>query len=559
MSDISTVSSVVDFESTNPPSLVDDHLMFSSTDSNFIKNGAGNSTNKFATNNDLIVKQAKDCNVNNKQELKCGSIELDKMSNSFDENSSSLLENVKPPSIIDHSSLMSQSTASITSEISDIAFDQIPIRKSSSDIVAAVASSCAKEINDLVQGCMNDNNTDTTSKSSSRNVSSSLSRGQHLTVSSEDIKSNPVDKTFAVEQTSRTLPRKNESSGRSTNTRTYNKSDRKTVITNGQMYESDLSDTDISEVLPLDEVNIALSNEDLTCNKSIPKILYNKPIDFPTQESSSRTSSLSSKTVTNKVFCSANNSKMITNGKAIGDVNECHDNDHRTKHKKSHKNNDIANEYTDKQLFFPIASNPIGQVTSQSLRRNHKYFNKKADFEDKDLLLTAQHKSIVTANHALFFQNKSNFKTASKYFDRHHIVADELNNLDVNDAPPNSYKSSNTNQSPAPNRKNKEKTSLLNNVKSKLTASLSSHNLGFASNSITSSSKNSSRKIEVKSKIASLWKRSKSTHDKLDHETYLPPVKNDMSRAEPSRRYVNISQFNICLQTNKRYFYQIIH
>lgn len=431
MSDVSTVSSVADIESTNPPSLIDDqHLMAASIDLVSIS----------------------------KPEVK-------------EEEENSLLENAKPPSIIDHSSLMSQSTASITSEISDIAFDQIPIRKSSTDLVATVASNCAKEINDLVQ-------------SLDTNTTESLSKEQ-LTKSSEDLHSIQLDKTFALEPNSKTLPRKCESSDRETNTRTYNKSERRT-ITNGQCYESDLSDTDISEVLPLDES----SKPEVKAKPNIANILYNKPIDF---ESNSRSTKAN-----NKIYPVGGSRQRLLEENFV-----------------QRKANTLSRKDESTGAF----AFTTGNVLSQSLRRNQRFNSRKADFEDKDLMLTAHHKNIVTANHALFFQNKSNFKTASKYFDRHPMMYSELNH--AIDSSEEFLERKSTTQSPAASRKSKS--SILTNMKSKLTASLSSHTLGSANNSpCSSTSKSSSRKIEVKSKIASLWKRSKSTHDKLDQDSFTP-------------------------------------
>jgi len=197
------------------------------------------------------------------------------------------------------------------------------------------------------------------------------------------------------------------------------------------------------------------------------------------------------------------------------------------------------------------------------------------DFEDKDLLFTTQHKNLVNASHAQFFQNKSSgagqpIKTASKYFDRHAAALSSMTqHQDVlrtaSDVSSQSHSASNTgsHQVPLPTSTKYATTSANNNNEvsksktkkdsskeksffSKLHNSFSSHNIGSQSNnsgrsspSMSSSSKNSFTKIN--SKIASLWKRSKSTHDKLDQDALTPnPGKNpkvtDLNRIAPARR-----------------------
>ncbi len=95
------------------------------------------------------------------------------------------------------------------------------------------------------------------------------------------------------------------------------------------------------------------------------------------------------------------------------------------------------------------------------------------------------------------------------------------------------------------NAKNKEK-SLLSNVKSKLSASLSSHNLGSSNVSLSSSSSNGlspscasfSRRLEVQSRIASLWKRSKSSpNEKTEKTLSKNSNKTDLTRSVTARRY----------------------
>uniref|UniRef100_A0A6P6XT17 Probable WRKY transcription factor protein 1 n=1 Tax=Dermatophagoides pteronyssinus TaxID=6956 RepID=A0A6P6XT17_DERPT len=220
---------------------------------------------------------------------------------SFDDRSAhSLLDNTKPPSIIDHHSLMSQSSASsIDSEISDIGIDNIPLRKSNSQdlLVAKAASNCAKEINTLVQSCVNDDDDDSSVKDSSSSLSTADGyhhHHHHSKFSSINDNQHSLMKTYnplrnVPQQVSRTLPKMkpiahhsnqtepkqkreiNKSSKVNTDDddddddemengcdqRTYNKNDLKRNKNDQPIgynyYESDQSDTDISEILPLDD------------------------------------------------------------------------------------------------------------------------------------------------------------------------------------------------------------------------------------------------------------------------------------------------------------------
>jgi hypothetical protein len=68
-----------------------------------------------------------------------------------------LLENVKPPSLMDDIS-MTQSYASISSDISDIALDFVVNTNATNEIIANAAHNCALEMSSLTVSC---NNTDT--------------------------------------------------------------------------------------------------------------------------------------------------------------------------------------------------------------------------------------------------------------------------------------------------------------------------------------------------------------------------------------------------------------
>lgn len=185
---------------------------------------------------------------NNSNIVETKLIESDNGSND-DERTHSLLENTKPPSIIDHSSLMSHSSASsINSEISDIGLDLIPIRKlseSNQKIVAAAASDYAKEINTLVQSC--------NIVSSNENISGSNSR------TFEIVNFNPQgDHGHDLMVNSGTIHKSKKQDDACVDTRTFDKFDpnnnKKKNNKNDQFkyYDSDQSDTDISEVLPYD-------------------------------------------------------------------------------------------------------------------------------------------------------------------------------------------------------------------------------------------------------------------------------------------------------------------
>ncbi|CAG2118047.1 unnamed protein product, partial [Medioppia subpectinata] len=98
----------------------------------------------------------------------------------------------------------------------------------------------------------------------------------------------------------------------------------------------------------------------------------------------------------------------------------------------------------------------------------------------------------------------------------------------------------------AKNREHNNK-SLLTSVRSKLSASLSSHALGASNASLSSNSSNGltpscasfSRRLEVQSRIASLWKRSKST------ATESKSKKMDLSRSISARRSFGKSNKNV--------------
>ncbi|KAH7644527.1 apc-like protein [Dermatophagoides farinae] len=273
---------------------------------------------------------------------------------SFDDRSiHSLLDNTKPPSIIDHHSLMSQSSASIDSEISDIDIDNVPIRNTNSQdlLVAKAASNCAKEIHSLVQSCMDNNYDDDDEdlsevKDSSSSLSTADGGGYHhhhqhrhhnrnLSVMKTYNRDNgdgqqsmsTIHHTFQVRNNqqqqqqqqaqSRTLPKMKitQHSEMKSNTsnddeidngfdqRTYNKNDIKRnnkdqpkqqkLMTGFNYYESDQSDTDISEILPLDDcdpssLNPVDNNNSVQINDTATTtttnesntatiVLYNKP------------------------------------------------------------------------------------------------------------------------------------------------------------------------------------------------------------------------------------------------------------------------------------------
>ncbi|KAH9425872.1 anaphase-promoting complex subunit 2 [Dermatophagoides pteronyssinus] len=486
---------------------------------------------------------------------------------SFDDRSAhSLLDNTKPPSIIDHHSLMSQSSASsIDSEISDIGIDNIPLQPKQK-----------REIN----------------KSSKVNTDDD---------DDDDEMENGCDQ------------------------RTYNKNDLKRNKNDQPIgynyYESDQSDTDISEILPLDDYDpcaTIISNNSTnpidsvdgqtttttttTTNESNTAtiVLYNKPNIDPNpsindpflaqmlstspqtaatammmNNKTRATKSLSSSSSTTMKhssqpkssasvhsFSHHNNNNNNNSDESYGghQLERLEDLESETRYRPNsrNRNNNNTNDRMEELDFtngFNQQFNSFNQhhhhdrslnfvQNSRSLQRGHKFMimnnNTKADFEDRDMMFTSKHRKQVVQSHARYFQNKSSLssssssstvKTSSKYFDRHPIVgADAETNNEIDlllDSPPRLSTTStanhplhhhhvghspllskqqqqqqSNNDNPTVSIKSKEK-SLLSNIKSKL----------FSSPKPSKKHDNNN----VKSKIK-FWPRSKSTHDKLDQQ-----------------------------------------
>ncbi|OTF77547.1 hypothetical protein BLA29_002551, partial [Euroglyphus maynei] len=519
---------------------------------------------------------------------------------SFDDRSAhSLLDNTKPPSIIDNHSLMSQSSASIDSEISDIGIDNVPLRKSNSQdlLVAKAASNCAKEINTLVQSCVNDNNNNNNDDddSSVKDSSSSLSTAdgyhhhhhhKHSLMKTYNRNDGDGHQSTIPQQTSRTLPKmkiahsnqpqpkqrreahkSSNDNGEDLNCdqRTYNKNDYKRNKNDQQQhpigynyYESDQSDTDISEILPLDDCDpstIASNHIDYidgqtttsaatTTNESNTAtiVLYNKPnIDpnpsmndpFLAQMLSTSSSSttlakminkskeLSSSITTNQIHSVSHNNN---NDESYGghQLERLEDLESETRYRPNSRNRsgndrmeelDFTNGFN--QQFYPFNHDrPLNFVqNSRSLNRGHKFMtnNTKADFEDRDMMFTSKHRKQVVQSHARYFQNKSSttaVKTSSKYFDRHPIVGADNGTTEMEllmDSPPRLPTS--TNHSQLLSKQQKQTSS--NNAIGLPTSTTKSKEKSLLSNiksKLFSSPKPGKKSDNVKSKIK-LWPR----------------------------------------------------
>lgn len=628
----SSTGSVHNIEGENPPSLVDDHnLMFSSTETNMTRSGL-----KF-----IAVPRANSARTKKSTAGSSGQLGYE-LSQTYgqqphsleDHSANSFLENQKPPSIImEHSSFMSQSTGSITSEISDIAFDQVPIRKSSSDLVAEMASNTAKEIANLAdQLCLNGNSSASVdgncSAHSSLSASSSTGNSRRMAVQAGSKNDMYIearsDRTFELEPspTPRTLLRNASSStnttntgtttvtvGRasSSNTRTYNKTD-KTRNTNTtertlkakseEVADADLddSDTDISENLPLDEVQTReLSHTSPTkhCSpRQLPSIpMYGNPMDSP---KANKKPPPAPRYVPRQNLAPAtfeltdDDDDSSDDGRRPFPMGYSHSLNNRRVSRSPRKSSKHTPEVALVQHEFghPRFGSFSSNIHSLDMEQTHPYSNhhqmafsslgrrgyssskvkKEKDFEDKDLLFTAKHKNTVVANHAQFFQSKlnttQNIKSASKYFDRHAAALSSMAHEDQfvveNQSHPNfieaqvvplpTSKRSNYNDFSSKPKENTSKNVSKEKEKgpsllSKLSSSFSSHNIGsHSSNSgsltptgaspSTPSSSTKTSLNKINSKIASFWKRSKSTHDKLDQEALTSNTSKNMKASK---------------------------
>lgn len=609
----SGAGSMVDLDNTNPPSLLDDpHLMFSSNESNILKSGVRSSAASRATSARLRR------NEPNHQQLG-HELHGDRQANSFENSPAhSLLENQKPPSIMERSFLMSQSSASISSEISDIALDQVPLRRlnsSSTEMIAEVASNCAKELSNLADLCLS-HPSSPSSHSASLSSSASNNRGRAVTKSTEDLLiEQRADRTFDIELSeptpnSRTQGRSSTGTGTttvtvvrpSTNTRTYNKTDRTKNTTDqtlqvGQRAPEDEgdSDTDISEVLPLDEVRPtgreSVASQRQSPTKRVPTAMpsYSNPMDSPKVNQKPPPAPRYQP----KAKLYTPSSFELTDDEDDDALPVGYSHSLNIRGRNSRKLSATQDDTASVQLEFGSgsrfgayrkdSSSEVG--TTSNLYHNFAYHslgrrgngpNRRAtqgDFDDKELLFTAQHRNTVQANHAQFFQNKSNpttnIKTASKYFDRHAAALSSMAHEDVHQQtrqhqgespqtamhpstyvplPTSTSKRSASNDARKGKGKGSGKEKSSTSIFSKLSSSFSSHNIGAQSTNspgnaspqpgaVNSSSKTSFNKIN--SKISSFWKRSKSTHDKLDHEALTANPGKNMKVAEVNRSVAN--------------------
>lgn len=481
-----------------------------------------------------------------------------------------------PPSNNDRSSMMNKSSNSggghdsITSDISEIDSDHVPVQQQVNDqLVANAASSYAKRMQNMTNDCNESTSGNGSSSTTSRQRNHSSSRAPSTSTSS--------NRTYDMKYSSKTLPLKrnfgtdDEGHPRSTsNTRTYvatneagasstrhqhfagDHGNSKTLpIRHNRnrsqlMYSSDSDeDTDISEVLPFDELRLSPAlNSPSGGGQHRKQIMYSQPIvDSDVVAGNSgysdgrRTMPIGRFPVHNS-HSAGNEHKMPFHPSNGQFINEEH----------------VFGQAMSCQMPF-ARENVSGQVSnvadggrrSKKSGSGHKVSPTKhlkypGDFEDKDFMFTPQQKSIVKqANNAKYFNNKSLapsnidqnnstsvWKTSSKYFDLHQNYSQHpqqsmeqisSNHVESLSSPvlrtdrhhhhsvsqQNSTGSDPLSSPSMSSTKSKEyKSSLFSNVKSMLSSSKSSHHLNNASSS------------GKKSKISSLFKRSRSTHDKLD-------------------------------------------
>lgn len=649
--------SVTNIEGENPPSLVYDHnLMFSSTETNMTRSGLKFIPLAQPTTTATSAPRATSARTRRTtasggalgHELQVSAyghppnVSLEELAHN---SAASLLENQKPPSIMEHSSFMSQSTASITSEISDIALDQVPIRQASTDLVVAeVASNYAKEISNLAEQALCFTSPGTLQTMSLDETPLSLSPLSSPTADNSNSKrlaeikpTNPndlhhqfeqqqfrSDRTFDMEPSPTPRTATQNSSHRtsttntgtttvtvertSSNTRTYNKKDRtkSTNNTTEQTLKSsgsntgkgvnaanaDDSDTDISENLPLDDVQTKELNfyvSSPTTTKSFPsqqQFLPNNPIDSSKARNKKPPPAPRYKSRSAKHQHVPASFELTDDDDSSDDDDRLHFGYSRSLNSKRVTRSLRKNSKTSEPVGFPrfesfsSAMRPENQQTDPYSNHHQMAFSslgrrsysssrtkKEKDFGDKDLFFTAKHKNTVAENHAQFFQSKSNtpqsgVTSASKYFDRHAAVLGSMeneNHFQIENQAPNAIESAIPTLIPTSKRSNssdirkpKENNKSSNKEKkkessifSKISSSFSSHNIG--SHSVNSgqstpttpttptSTKTSFNKIN--SKFALLFKRSKSSHDKLDQEA-LPansPKNTKTSKTDKNR------------------------
>lgn len=422
------------------------------------------------------------------------------------------LENTKPPSIMEHSSLMSQSSASISSSISDIALDETPVRPStSSELVAAVASNGTKEMNELLHRieATHISRPPKTSKSidnlasemaaTKQAVRCTLSNGNDDCIESDHLNS----KTYVLDDERRPA----SSFGHGSNWRTHGHEHH--GPRRGHEADDDMSDTDISESLPFDEPRKPRCTRQQHKSRGHrdpeEKTRFREIVDPMLMYGQRSASAIGG---TQSVPRRKKTKRIVT-----------------PQRKYIEGRDDLSSSNDECDLVAANNASMFYNQQQHSLRRTTQPNTCKST-KDKAVFLpeTKQLPAAVVVNQAqCMATNQNSIKTASKYFDRQILESSEAtrnsqhhtegaNNLETIHywQPPQSQASRSQLASPSKLRKGK----LLSNFKSMLASSISAHALAGSS---TATSPAPSRKSQgVGSKIVSMFRRSKSTHDKLE-------------------------------------------
>ncbi|CAG2109249.1 unnamed protein product, partial [Medioppia subpectinata] len=409
-----------------------------------------------------------------------------KPANKRSDESQILLENVKPPSLMDEIS-MSQSCASITSDIPDLAFDNEAKNDSK---ISEMAKMCANRINSM-------------------------------TYSADNLHVDPNETTF------------------------HNKNALNSKIISTQ-FEYDLSDTEISEDIPVDNAG--------------PKCVSQNDIIMDFTTSSSTLLSLESPTICSDVISefedktrlSRREKELMLSKRRFSPIGseECLATDeHSVVSDGSDADSATYNVNSPRRarIVRPVASKSSNDKFESVIPFNYSLAKNKytAKQTRTSALRASRSRSVEThlSEDTIISHNKVTDRhmysnDGNKYID-YMVHKADFAFTDYKRAKPRADTS-------AKNREHNNK-SLLTSVRSKLSASLSSHALGASNASLSSNSSNGltpscasfSRRLEVQSRIASLWKRSKST------ATESKSKKMDLSRSISARRSFGKSKKNV--------------
>lgn len=383
---------------------------------------------------------------------------------------------------MEHSSLMSGSNNSIPSTLSDIPLDDKQekqsrnLRRSVSNelIVAAAASNCSKEINELMSKMTVSENANQLSKKqtlSSDNItnnkmitskpllrptlSSQCDDFSRHSNTNEDITENSPNHNHQTYNLPDQPVRPSSSNARTegSNTRTYiahqyqhqnypSKGRRK-----GHEADDDMSDTDISESLPFDEPSQSRSRrrnngsfrhgqsnsrdqgEDEFCQvREIvdPMLMFGQKGSGHQQQTARR------KTKTKKI--------VPPHRKYITGRDDFTSTDEEELDKSNNKSNFFYSHHQQSQQQQQLAMSSSYPQQQHSLKRSSRSNNSgrgrvaPSDFEDKEFLFSAiqqQKAQLFAGDQPQFTTNKPAIKTASKYFDRQIFQQTEANNISL--------------------------------------------------------------------------------------------------------------------------------